>query len=206
MFDSPSLGVLGVIASHLHRRQEVINLIHMSTLKANMQLLSSLSICPPQSPSAAMERKTTFRRAPQLQRKRRGRYHHNVTGAPIGYAHADAYADAYAKAYEIARAVKLKRTPTDDEGSQNRYASVRAHAYAHCNTPDILVHSQSKVTVNSDVGRDGTQLELELKDIMCMMVGMVDFSSASGSDARIAWLYKNSINFHSQYQQSAANK
>lgn len=217
--------ILGLIGSHLHtmeqKKRKLSCLVIYRTedqentalsSNQNLQLLSTLSICPPSSPQQKLQAKKEFQATkrnievpPNRLRKPRGRYHHHPTsGAPVAYAHADAYASAYANEHP-----SKKRLGTN-ERSQRIYSRVYTYAYENAHAPQKLVHATAgKAATTHD--QSDTQLHLELEDILEDIVGMVEFhgstynpavctfgSSFTGED-QLGWLYSNSNHFHEQY-------
>jgi len=206
--------ILGVIASELHLREAKVSRTRRTA--HNLELLSTLTIFPPTSPThkAAIQKQAKSSSSPPRQKKPQGRYHHDVaSGAPIGYAHADAYADAYAVACENAYALTQRKKDYCGSAEQLcRYAQAHAHGYANARSPGLLVHEQQQheqyhhKQLGIVVGRDGTQLDLELQDVLERMVGLVEFHSNAASTEELGWLYKNSAVFHQHHQQSQLAK
>jgi hypothetical protein len=83
------------------------------------------------------------------------------------------------------------------------------HAYENSHLPERLVHNASNDALEMPAvvavggGGDGTQLQLELEEVLERMVGMVEYNEshfAIHASCDIGLQYRQNSNFHEQFQ------
>lgn len=141
---------------------------------AGLDVLSALAASPPKSPKIVST--LIHRTTPARRRKGKGRYQHQgVSGAPVAFAHADSYAYVWAN---LARGGRVQASPSTEHPAEVQQPAIE-----------------------TDGGGDGTQLVLELEEVMDQLCGMVEFHhcTAGTTTATLREDYTQNCRFHQQY-------